>query len=55
MATKRTAAEQRVAELLRTAKDALGLSVSFLTRMDGTTEHLEVVDPDIPFVFREGA
>ena len=55
MATKRTPAEQQVAELLRTAKDALGLSVSFLTRMDGTTQHLEVVDSDIPFVFREGA
>ncbi len=55
MATTRTAAEQQVAELLRAAKDALGLSVSFLTRMDGTTQHLEVVDSDIPFVFREGA
>ncbi|MCL3861325.1 EAL domain-containing protein [Actinotalea sp. K2] len=51
---QRTAAEQQVAELLRTAKKALGLSVSFLTRMDGTTQHLEVVDSSIPLLFREG-
>ena len=55
MAKQRSAAEQQVADLLRTAKDALGLSVAFLTRMDGTTQHLEVVDSSIPFVFREGA
>ncbi|WP_407345340.1 EAL domain-containing protein [Pengzhenrongella phosphoraccumulans] len=55
MGNKRSSAEQQVAELLRTAKDALGLSVAFLTRMDGTTQHLEVVDSSIPFVFREGA
>lgn len=54
MGTRRTEAEQQVAELLRTARDALGLSVAFLTRMDGTTQHLEVVDSAIPFVFREG-
>jgi len=55
MGKTRSDAEQQVAELLRTAKDALGLSVAFLTRMDGTTQHLEVVDSDIPFMFREGA
>lgn len=55
MGNTRSDAEQQVAELLRTAKDALGLSVAFLTRMDGTTQHLEVVDSSIPFVFREGA
>ena len=55
MAPTRTDAEQQVAELLRTAKHALGLSVAFLTRMDGTTQHLEVVESDVPFVFREGA
>lgn len=54
MGRKRSDADQQVAELLRTAKDALGLSVSFLTRMDGTTQHFEVVDSDIPFAFREG-
>lgn len=54
MARQRGEAEQQVAELLRTAKEALGLSVAFLTRMDGTHQHLEVVDSAIPFLFREG-
>ncbi len=49
MAKSRTAAEQQVAELrLRTAKDALRLSASFLTRMDSTTQLLEVVDGVVP-------
>lgn len=54
MGTKRSEAEQQVAELLRTAKKALGLSVAFLTRMDGTVQHLQVVDSTIPFLFPEG-
>ena len=49
----RTAAEQQVAELLRTAKEALGLSVAFLSRLDGELQHLQVVDSAVPFV-REG-
>ena len=55
MGVRRGEAERQVAELLRTAKEALGLSVSFLSRMDGTTQHLEVVDSSIPLLFREGA
>ena len=51
----RTQAEQQVAELLRTAKQALGLSVTFLSRMDGTTQHLQVVDSSLPLLFPEGA
>lgn len=51
----RTQAEQQVAELLRTAKQALGLSVTFLSRMDGTTQHLQVVDSNLPLLFPEGA
>nr|WP_269204750.1 EAL domain-containing protein [Motilibacter deserti] len=39
---------------MRTAKEALGLSVTFLTRMDGETQHLEVVDSSVPFLFQEG-
>ncbi|EYR64356.1 diguanylate phosphsdiesterase [Actinotalea ferrariae CF5-4] len=54
MGRRRSEADQQVAELLRTARDALGLSVAFLSRLDGTTQHLEVVDSAIPFVFREG-
>jgi EAL domain-containing protein (putative c-di-GMP-specific phosphodiesterase class I) len=52
---QRSEAEQQVAELLRTARDALGLSLAFMTRMDGTTQHLEVVDSAIPWVFRDGS
>jgi EAL domain-containing protein (putative c-di-GMP-specific phosphodiesterase class I) len=42
--TSRTAADEQIADLLRTAKRSLRLSVAFLTRMDGTTQHLEVVE-----------
>jgi len=51
---QRSDAEQQVAELLRTAKQALGMSVAFLTRMDGATQHLEVVESSVPFLFKEG-
>ncbi|MFI7547598.1 EAL domain-containing protein [Actinoplanes sp. NPDC049599] len=51
---QRSGAEQQVAELLRTARDSLGLSLAFMTRMDGTTQHLEVIDSSIPWVFRDG-
>ncbi len=53
--TQRTDAEQQVADLLQTAKSSLRLSVAFLTRMDGTTQHLEVVESSVPFLFKEGA
>ncbi len=52
--TTRSEAEQQVADLLRTAKHSLGLSVAFLSRMDGTTQHLEVVESSVPFLFKEG-
>ncbi len=55
MARQRSAAEQQVADLLRTAKESLQISVAFLTRMDGTTQHLEVVESSVPFLFKEGA
>ncbi len=55
MGTSRTDAEQQIAELLRTAKKSLRLSVAFLSRLDGTTQHLEVVESSVPFLFREGA
>jgi EAL domain-containing protein (putative c-di-GMP-specific phosphodiesterase class I) len=54
MATKRSDAEQQIAELLQTAKKSLRLSVAFLSRLDGTTQHLEVVESSIPFLFQEG-
>jgi EAL domain-containing protein (putative c-di-GMP-specific phosphodiesterase class I) len=45
---------EQVAELLVTAKRSLGLSVAFLSRLDGTTQHLEVVESSVPLLFREG-
>jgi EAL domain-containing protein (putative c-di-GMP-specific phosphodiesterase class I) len=54
MAKERTSAERQVAELLVIAKESLHLSLSFLTRMDGTTQHLEVVESSIPFLFKDG-
>jgi EAL domain-containing protein (putative c-di-GMP-specific phosphodiesterase class I) len=50
----RTDAEQQIADLLRTARRSLRLSVAFLSRLDGTTQHLEVVDSSVPFLFQEG-
>jgi EAL domain-containing protein (putative c-di-GMP-specific phosphodiesterase class I) len=51
---RRTDAEQQIAELLQTARKSLRLSVAFLSRLDGTTQHLEVVDTSVPFLFQEG-
>lgn len=50
---KRTDADVKVAELLRTAKRSLGLSLTFLSRLDGEVQHLEVVESSIPF-FHDG-
>jgi EAL domain-containing protein (putative c-di-GMP-specific phosphodiesterase class I) len=54
MGKKRTDADQQIAELLQTARKSLRLSVAFLSRLDGTTQHLEVVETNIPFLFQEG-
>ena len=54
MGKKRSGAEQQIAELLQTAKKSLRLSVAFLSRLDGTTQHLEVVESAVPFLFQEG-
>ncbi|WP_369135862.1 EAL domain-containing protein [Modestobacter sp. I12A-02662] len=54
MRRQRSAAEQQIAGLLQTARRSLGMSVAFLSRMDGTTQHLEVVDSAIPVVFSDG-
>jgi EAL domain-containing protein (putative c-di-GMP-specific phosphodiesterase class I) len=51
---QRSAADQQVAELLVTAKKSLRLSVAFLSRLDGTTQHLEVVESSVPLLFKEG-
>ncbi|SEL16194.1 EAL domain, c-di-GMP-specific phosphodiesterase class I (or its enzymatically inactive variant) [Blastococcus sp. DSM 46786] len=54
MGKHRTDTEQQIADLLRTAKKSLHLSVAFLSRLDGTTQHLEVVESSVPFLFQEG-
>jgi EAL domain-containing protein (putative c-di-GMP-specific phosphodiesterase class I) len=54
VARKRSDAEQQIAELLHTARKSLRLSVAFLSRLDGTTQHLEVVDSAIPLLFHDG-
>lgn len=54
MARQRTDADKQVGDLLVTAKESLGLSVAFLTKMDGTTQTLELVESSIPFLFQEG-
>ena len=55
MAKRRTDAEQQIADLLHTARKSLHMPVAFLTRMDGTTQHLEVVDTRVPVLVQEGA
>ena len=55
MGRKRSAADQQIADLLVTAKESLDLSVAFLSRLDGTTQHLEVVESSVPVLVQEGA
>ncbi|MFI7587720.1 EAL domain-containing protein [Spongisporangium articulatum] len=49
----RTQAETQVAELLRTARRALGLSLAFLSRLDEQHQHIQVMESALP-VFRDG-
>ena len=42
MAGERSDAERQVADLLRTARSALGLDLASLIRTDGTTQYLQV-------------
>ncbi|MFI5908565.1 GAF domain-containing protein [Dactylosporangium sp. NPDC051541] len=43
----------RVALLLRRVRRTLGVSLAFITRMDGTTQHIEVVEPRLPPLLRD--
>ena len=54
MLKKRSDAERQIAELLQTARTSLGMSVAFLTRMDGTTQTLEVVESPLPGALTDG-
>ena len=51
--SRRSDVERQVGELLRTAKSSLGLSLTFLSRLDGETQYLEVVESSIP-LFHDG-
>jgi EAL domain-containing protein (putative c-di-GMP-specific phosphodiesterase class I) len=51
---QRSDTERQIADLLQTARRSLGLSVAFFSRLDGTTQHLEVVESSLPLVFRDG-
>ncbi len=50
----RTDIDGQVAELLRTARSSLGLPLAFLSRLDGTTQTLEVVESAAPALVRDG-
>ncbi len=54
MGGQRSDAEHQIGDLLQTAKKSLHLSVAFLSRLDGTRQHLEVVESSVPFLFQEG-
>jgi EAL domain-containing protein (putative c-di-GMP-specific phosphodiesterase class I) len=53
MKQHRTPAESKVAELLRTARTSLGMGIAFLSRFEGSTQHLEVVESDLPQLFKD--
>jgi EAL domain-containing protein (putative c-di-GMP-specific phosphodiesterase class I) len=54
VARQRTVAQDQVGELLRTARESLGLPLAFLSRLDGTTQHLEVIESPLPLVYKDG-
>ncbi|BFU46293.1 EAL domain-containing protein [Krasilnikovia sp. MM14-A1004] len=43
-----SAHERQLAELLRTARKGLGLSLAFLSRLDDTHQHIEFMDSELP-------
>lgn len=54
MTAARTDVEAQLTGLLRTAKASLGLSVTFLSRMDEESQVLELVQSSIPLLFQQG-
>ncbi|MGK5683811.1 sensor domain-containing phosphodiesterase [Actinoplanes sp. URMC 104] len=54
MSRQRSETAQQIADLLRSARSSLGLSLAFLSRMDGVTQHLEVVEFDGPDLVSDG-
>ena len=54
MRRQRSETDRRIAGLLQTARTTLGMSVAFLSRLDGTTQTLEVVESPLPGRFTDG-
>lgn len=54
MARNRSAAQEQVADLLNTARRSLGLSLAFLSRLEGDVQVLEVMESPLPLVFKDG-
>ncbi len=50
---ERSDTDLKIAELLRTAKESLGLSLAFLSRLDEEVQYLEVVESAFP-LFHDG-
>ncbi len=50
----RSETDEQIAQLLRTARASLGLGLAFLSRLDGTTQHMEVIESSFPWVFKDG-
>jgi EAL domain-containing protein (putative c-di-GMP-specific phosphodiesterase class I) len=55
MVKERGDTAQQIADLLRAAKGSLGLGLAFLSRMDGLTQHLEVVESASPALLSDGS
>lgn len=54
MPAQRTSAQDQIAELLKTARASLGLTMAFLSRLEGDTQHLEVMESAFPLLFKDG-
>jgi EAL domain-containing protein (putative c-di-GMP-specific phosphodiesterase class I) len=52
---QRSETDRQIADLLQTARTALGMTVAFLSRLDGTTQTLEVVESPLPLQLADGA
>ena len=54
MRRQRSETDRQIAGLLQTARTSLGMTVAFLSRLDGTTQTLEVVESPLPRQLADG-
>ena len=54
MRRQRSETDRQIAGLLQTARTSLGMTVAFLSRLDGTTQTLEVVESPLPRQVADG-